>query len=245
MNSLSVGKKLGLMGIIILLLLFILGVITYLKLNNIEDNYSNNVKNSKTTMILMKSVEQGLQVTAALRGTILSEGKDKKALDNYLKATEDFEKLIDSLKQQPLYVKFEIENLYQEFKSATKIILNKISMEEKLTALDNKNSTTKWRPLKAKLIEWQTYNNNYSKELENSFASLLKQSSTISIVLILVIIVITSSLIFVISRYIVNQVRIFKDGLESFFAFLNRETNRCKHIDIKSKDEFGENGNFC
>ena len=117
-------------------------------------------------------------------------------------------------------------------------------MEEKLTAIDNKNSTTKWRPLKAKLIEWQTYNNNYSKELENSFASLLKQSSTISIVLILVIIVITSSLIFVISRYIVNQVRIFKDGLESFFAFLNRETNRCKHIDIKSKDEFGEMATF-
>jgi len=69
-----------------------------------------------------------------------------------------------------------------------------------------------------------------------------EQSSTNKIVTIIsIIILLLSSLtLLMISNNIINQVNSLKDGLASFFRYLNKETMQVELIALNSKDEFGE-----
>ncbi|MFW2592136.1 methyl-accepting chemotaxis protein [Aliarcobacter butzleri] len=79
----------------------------------------------------------------------------------------------------------------------------------------------------------------------NKNAIMLREDAYKSLDIDLVILAIVATSIFilisiVISNNIVNSLENFKDGLFSFFAYLNRESSNVELINLSTKDEFGQ-----
>ncbi|MGB5791926.1 methyl-accepting chemotaxis protein [Poseidonibacter sp.] len=79
----------------------------------------------------------------------------------------------------------------------------------------------------------------------NKSALLLKEEASNTLVIVLIIIAVVSIIVFIIfsmliSNIIVSALDDFKNGLLSFFAFLNRKTKTVESLNSSSNDEFGE-----
>ena len=112
-----------------------------------------------------------------------------------------------------------------------------------MQATDNHTYTIAWRPLKEKLVVWQNTNLKEVENLEQNFSDVVSSTIIFIVSLILISIVVILSIIQIIGINIANSLNAFKIGLDGFFAFVNRETKEATHIDIHSKDEFGEMAN--
>ena len=62
--------------------------------------------------------------------------------------------------------------------------------------------------------------------------------------IIIILLILEIVLLYVISKNILLSLENFKEGLLSFFSFLNKETSKTSRINIDSKDEFGEMANI-
>ena len=60
-------------------------------------------------------------------------------------------------------------------------------------------------------------------------------------ILVIILILFVS---FLIANNIVHSIKVFENGLNSFFRFLNKETTKANLIELKSKDEFGDMATF-
>jgi methyl-accepting chemotaxis protein len=85
---------------------------------------------------------------------------------------------------------------------------------------------------------------NYIIVTSSYLDEFLKDSQNIMIYMILGAIFTTLILIFLtkylIKRFVADPIEIFQDGLNGFFDYLNRRTDKKQHIELKSKDEFGK-----
>ncbi len=76
----------------------------------------------------------------------------------------------------------------------------------------------------------------YIDDVMNQFMQTAKKV----ILLIFIIILVLLSIFYMITTEIVSKVKFINDGLESFFAYLNREKNDIEIKEIVCKDEFGD-----
>jgi methyl-accepting chemotaxis protein len=60
------------------------------------------------------------------------------------------------------------------------------------------------------------------------------------IVIISIFLIALITVAFIVVKNIQSSVDLFKDGLDKFFAFLNRESSSCENIKLDTKDEFGK-----
>jgi methyl-accepting chemotaxis protein len=193
---------------------------------------------------ITKTSEQGLQVVSALRG-ILVNPNDQKAQDNFLKAVEEFDGLIKNLSSIPNnvsqgYGKLGIEAIYTPMKSDLSDIVKAINSNQELTKEHNSKVTSKWRPLKAKLLEWEEANRQKTTNLKSLFDGTLSFTIIVIVSLILAVLVIMVILIQTISSNIVSSIKKLQNGIEEFFSFLKRENSNVSSIDLNSSDEFGQ-----
>ncbi|SKB25318.1 hypothetical protein SAMN06295997_101184, partial [Malaciobacter marinus] len=83
----------------------------------------------------------------------------------------------------------------------------------------------------------------------NKSAIELKEEANSTLTTVLLVLAIISSIIFILfsialSSLIVNTLNHFKDGLLSFFSFLNRESKDVKPLEAKGSDEFAQMANL-
>ncbi|WP_323665250.1 methyl-accepting chemotaxis protein [Aliarcobacter butzleri] len=83
-------------------------------------------------------------------------------------------------------------------------------------------------------------NKEMLKQKDEITNKLYESSRDIIIAISIIGILITVVLSLLISSMLVNALTVFKDGLFSFFAYLNRESTKVELINLDSKDEFGE-----
>ncbi|MFY9070924.1 methyl-accepting chemotaxis protein, partial [Aliarcobacter butzleri] len=83
-------------------------------------------------------------------------------------------------------------------------------------------------------------NKEMLKQKDEITNKLYESSRNIIIAISIIGILITVVLSLLISSMLVNALTVFKDGLFSFFAYLNRETLKAELINLDSKDEFGQ-----
>ncbi|QDM01692.1 HAMP domain-containing methyl-accepting chemotaxis protein [Aliarcobacter butzleri] len=83
-------------------------------------------------------------------------------------------------------------------------------------------------------------NKQMLKEKDDMTNKLYESSRDIIIAISVIGILITVVLCLLISSMLVNALTVFKDGLFSFFGYLNRESTKVELINLDSKDEFGE-----
>ncbi|MFW3343598.1 HAMP domain-containing methyl-accepting chemotaxis protein [Aliarcobacter butzleri] len=83
-------------------------------------------------------------------------------------------------------------------------------------------------------------NKEMLKQKDEITNKLYESSRDIIIAISVIGILITVVLSLLISSMLVNALTVFKDGLFSFFAYLNRESSKAELINLDSKDEFGQ-----
>ncbi|ABV67056.1 methyl-accepting chemotaxis protein [Aliarcobacter butzleri RM4018] len=83
-------------------------------------------------------------------------------------------------------------------------------------------------------------NKEMLKQKDEITNKLYESSRDIIIAISIIGILITIVLSLLISSMLVNALTVFKDGLFSFFAYLNRESTKAELINLDSKDEFGQ-----
>ncbi|MFW2580897.1 methyl-accepting chemotaxis protein, partial [Aliarcobacter butzleri] len=79
----------------------------------------------------------------------------------------------------------------------------------------------------------------------NQNAIKLREDAYTTLTVDLIVLVIAATIIFtiislIISNSVVNSINSFKEGLLSFFSYLNRESNNVNLLDDSAKDEFGQ-----
>ncbi|MEV9500015.1 HAMP domain-containing methyl-accepting chemotaxis protein [Aliarcobacter butzleri] len=83
-------------------------------------------------------------------------------------------------------------------------------------------------------------NKEMLKQKDEITNKLYESSRDIIIAISIIGILITIVLSLLISSMLVNALTVFKDGLFSFFSYLNRESSKAELINLDSKDEFGQ-----
>ncbi len=151
----------------------------------------------------------------ALKET-LEVPENKKLCDDILGISSDYIALFDNFSQKRIdELKLGIEKESAEVSSIVKKMAQTgLVLEDKLLII-NKNAIT------------------------------LKNEADSNLSTALIVVAIFSALVFVIfsialSSMIVNTLNHFKDGLLSFFAFLNRQSNSVKALEANGKDEFAQ-----
>ncbi|MFA6685296.1 MAG: hypothetical protein WCS26_08585, partial [Arcobacteraceae bacterium] len=246
LNKLSVKGKINIITFFVLISLGILTVVVYDRLESLKKNYEDTNMITKLSSVILKSSEQGLQVSNALRGIIVNPS-DTKAKDNFIKAVSDLDGLINELKNSSQisqgYSKFDIENLYSQQQAILKSLVTKVQKDELLTKEDNSASTSKWRPLKAGLGKWEDANLKQVEEFNNQFKEIVASTIIFIVSLIVASIFVIVIIIQLIGANISSTLKAFKEGLNGFFSFINRETSHATHIELNSTDEFGQMAN--
>ena len=91
-------------------------------------------------------------------------------------------------------------------------------------------------------IEEELYDIAY-KQIDSKISDMNNKIYMI-LFIIIILLILEIVLLYVISKNILLSLENFKEGLLSFFSFLNKETSKTSRINIDSKDEFGEMANI-
>jgi methyl-accepting chemotaxis protein len=246
LNNLKVRGKINVITVFVVLSLGILSIVIWNSLVDLKTTYNETNQIQHLSSTILKSTEHGLLVSGVLRQIIINPS-DTKAKEKFQKVVQEFDGLIEELQKSHNishgFTKLNIESLYSSQKDILISLVDKLNRGEKLTVQDNKAATKEWRPLKKKLLTWQKRNLTKVVQLDKNFQEVISSTITFIVSLILISIVVILSIIQMIGINIANSLNAFKSGLDGFFAFVNRETKDATHINIHSKDEFGEMAN--
>ena len=242
LKNLKVSYKINIISLITIILLGIVIFVLYNGMSKINNSFENSSSISDLGLTIIKTSEQGLQVSNALRGIIVNPD-DTKAKENFIQAVKELDDLMlvlkDSTKKSQGFEKFEIAPLYASQIKVLNKIIEKIKNSEALTKEDNTLSTKEWRPLKAALLKWQERNLERNKEIKEELNKTVSSVTTFILIILLITILSILVTIQLITRNIVSSLNIFQNGLLSFFAFSNKESSNVELINLDGNDEFG------
>ena len=123
------------------------------------------------------------------------------------------------------------EKIKNACKNKDSSLLTKITIEELYPNID---------PIGEKVSALISLQLEVAKQETDNATELYETSRTIIIITILISFIIISTLSFLIISDITGKLNNFKEGLVSFFKYLNREASNVEMININSKDEFGD-----
>ena len=110
-------------------------------------------------------------------------------------------------------------------------LLTKISIEDLYPRID---------PISEKISALISLQLEIAKQETDNATEIYETSRTLFIVIILISFILISALSYLIIADITGKLNNFKEGLISFFQYLNRESSKVELIKIDSKDEFGD-----
>ncbi|MCT7548763.1 methyl-accepting chemotaxis protein [Aliarcobacter butzleri] len=237
LKNMNMRKKLFLFPILFILIVIGSGLV-YKHFSNIAHQRNNAA--ISTEEFIQQNLKGRISVYQFLRN--LTEESSQKVQNDFKKLMEDVSaaKSTFSLKEN--------KDLCDDILNYSKEYLKEFDSLAKENISNFKNGIT---------VESEDMKNRISKmsniglEIEhkiqeiNKNAIMLREDAYKSLDIDLVILAIVATLIFilisiVISNNIVNSLENFKNGLFSFFAYLNRESSNVELINLDTKDEFGQ-----
>ncbi|MFY9077749.1 methyl-accepting chemotaxis protein [Aliarcobacter butzleri] len=237
LKNMNMRKKLFLFPILFILIVIGSGLV-YKHFSNIAHQRNNAA--ISTEEFIQQNLKGRISVYQFLRN--LTEESSQKVQNDFKKLIEDVSaaKSTFSLKEN--------KDLCDDILNYSKEYLKEFDSLAKENISNFKNGIT---------VESEDMKNRISKmsniglEIEhkiqeiNKNAIMLREDAYKSLDIDLVILAIVATSIFilisiVISNNIVNSLENFKNGLFSFFAYLNRESSNVELINLDTKDEFGQ-----
>ena len=253
MNGLNftIAKKMMLFAVVIFVTILITGLLKFNNLLNTEKNFNIFKDRAVAGKFYVLQVEKELNFVARNSRDIMLGNSYDNNIKNLEKSRENIIKSFDGLLQTSqneaeknvvLEVKKTvldfIEDGYKKMKSLQTVertpeILAAMyqAYKKDATPLANKS-----RENFSKLIKEKEEDYTFQSELYNKQMKALKNIIIIES-LVLVLIVILSLLL--LSRDIIQSLNKFKNGLTSFFEYMNKHNSKVEYIDIQNSDEFG------
>ncbi len=209
-------------------------------------NYLIQIKktNAATEITLQKkenlriTISECLQIGQGLRNIFIN-GNDKKAKTNTQKALTNVLDLEEKLKTLDAATYESLRKSFAGFTSNTQALLRKSDTGEDLSKEDIVSNTEVWRVYKAKLLEEINAAIKATKEAKILQEAIIAKSITVSTSIIAALALLLSVFIYIGKNYLLKSLNKINVGMDSFFAFLNGETNSANKIEIDTKDEFG------
>ena len=253
MNGLNftIAKKMMLFAIVIFVTIFITGVLMFNNLLNTEKNFNIFKDRAVAGKFYVLEVEKELNFVARNSRDIMLGNSYDNNIKNLEKSRENIIKSFDGLLQTSqneaeknvvLEVKKTvldfIEDGYKKMKSLQTVertpeILAAMyqAYKKDATPLANKSRENFSKLIKEKEEDYTLQSELYSKQMKALKNIIIIES------LVLVLIVILSLLL--LSRDIIQSLNKFKNGLTSFFEYMNKHNSKVEYIDIQNSDEFG------
>ena len=237
LSNFNTRKKLFLFPILFILIVIGSGF-TYKYFSNIS-KARNNVTIT-TDEFIQQNLKGRISVYQFLRAP--SENTKEKVLSNFQKLSEEVSSLkviLVSQRNKDLSddILVFIKGYLTEFDSVSKEKISDFSNGIIIESQEMKDRISKMSAVGLKLEE---------KIVEiNKNAVLLRDEAYKTLDICLMILALVAIVIFLmisvfISNIIVNSLNSFKEGLLTFFSYLNRESDNVKILEATSKDEFGE-----
>ena len=237
LSNFNTRKKLFLFPILFILIVIGSGF-TYKYFSNIS-KARNNVTIT-TDEFIQQNLKGRISVYQFLRAP--SENTKQKVLNNFQKLSEDVSSLkVILVSQRNKDISDDIlvfiKGYLTEFDSVSKEKISDFSNGTIVESQEMKERISKMSAVGLKLEE---------KIVEiNKNAVLLRDEAYKTLDICLMILALVAIVIFLmisvfISNIIVNSLNSFKEGLLTFFSYLNRESDNVKILEATSKDEFGE-----
>jgi len=248
LNSMDVGKKLGLSIVISAIILISMGFFVEMRLNSLQENYEQMSSVIDLRDTLSKASQEGLQVASSLRGILLNN-QDATARETFLKSVKNLEGIVQKLSTitpevSHGYEKFQIEDKYKPYQQTLNELVMVLHNGNTPTLEENQRAFSNWRELKDAFHKWDETNAKKVDGLKNTFNQMIS-SLLISVLLFVgVVILITVIIGMMISKNIINSLAVFQNGLMNFFKFLNKEVFHVDIINLHSGDEFGQMAKF-
>ena len=244
----NVSSKLGLGFGILIILVILLGIISIQKMSSVNDQ---STVISENWMPSLKVIEEINTATSDFRiaqyDHILSqtpEGMQKAekdladTLSTINESREVYEKLISSDEEKSLYIEF------------SKQFEHYLEINKELIVVSRENKTEEARKIMGKTKkEFGDFSATLLKLVQinvdggakaNTIGNEIYANAKILLISIMIICVVLSLLIALfITKSITGSLKSVQDGMNSFFAYLNRESSSVKLIDLNCKDEFG------
>ena len=237
LSNFNTRKKLFLFPILFILIVIGSGF-TYKYFSNIS-KARNNVTIT-TDEFIQQNLKGRISVYQFLRAP--SENTKQKVLNNFQKLSEDVSSLkVILVSQRNKDISDDIlvfiKGYLSEFDSVSKEKISDFSNGTIVESQEMKERISKMSAVGLKLEEKIVEINKNAVELRDEA---YKTLDICLMVLALVSIVIFLMISIFISNIIVNSLNSFKEGLLTFFSYLNRESDNVKILEATSKDEFGE-----
>ena len=237
LSNFNTRKKLFLFPILFILIVIGSGF-TYKYFSNIS-KARNNVTIT-TEEFIQQNLKGRISVYQFLRAP--SENTKQKVLNNFQKLSEDVSSLkVILVSQRNKDISDDIlvfiKGYLSEFDSVSKEKISDFSNGTIVESQEMKERISKMSAVGLKLEEKIVEINKNAVELRDEA---YKTLDICLMVLALVSIVIFLMISIFISNIIVNSLNSFKEGLLTFFSYLNRESDNVKILEATSKDEFGE-----
>ena len=237
LSNFNTRKKLFLFPILFILIVIGSGF-TYKYFSNIS-KARNNVTIT-TDEFIQQNLKGRISVYQFLRAP--SENTKEKVLSNFQKLSEEVSSLkVILVSQRNKDISDDIlvfiKGYLSEFDSVSKEKISDFSNGIIIESQEMKDRISKMSAVGLKLEE---------KIVEiNKNAVLLRDEAYKTLDICLMVLALVSIVIFLmisvfISNIIVNSLNSFKEGLLTFFSYLNRESDNVKILEATSKDEFGE-----
>ena len=253
MNGLNftIAKKMMLFAVVIFVTIFITGLLKFNNLLNTEKNFNIFKDRAVAGKFYVLEVEKELNFVARNSRDIMLGNSYDNNIKNLEKSRENIIKSFDGLLQTSqneaeknvvLEVKKTvldfIEDGYKKMKSLQTVertpeILAAMyqAYKKDATPLANKSRENFSKLIKEKEEDYTLQSELYSKQMKALKNIIIIES------LVLVLIVILSLLL--LSRDIIQSLNKFKNGLTSFFEYMNKHNSKVEYIDIQNSDEFG------
>ena len=237
LSNFNTRKKLFLFPILFILIVIGSGF-TYKYFSNIS-KARNNVTIT-TDEFIQQNLKGRISVYQFLRAP--SENTKEKVLSNFQKLSEEVSSLkviLVSQRNKDLSddILVFIKGYITEFDSVSKEKISDFSNATIVESQEMKERISKMSAVGLKLEEKIVEINKNAVELRDEA---YKTLDICLMILALVSIVIFLMISIFISNIIVNSLNSFKEGLLTFFSYLNRESDNVKILEATSKDEFGE-----
>ena len=247
-KNMNVSSKLGLGFGVLIILVIILGIISIQKMSHVNDQSTIITENWMPSIKVVEEINTGAadfriaQYDRILSKTPEGMKKAEKDMEDTLVAIDEdrvsYEKLISSSEEKALYVEFSKQfEKYMEIHKELLVLIkeNKIDEAERIMRT-TKVSFAESSATLLKLVKINVDGGNKA----NTDGDEIYSSAKILLISIMIICVILSLLIALfITKSITGSLKSVQEGLISFFAYLNRESESVKLIDLNTKDEFG------
>ncbi|WP_152060021.1 methyl-accepting chemotaxis protein [Aliarcobacter butzleri] len=237
LKNMNMRKKLFLFPILFILIVIGSGLV-YKHFSNIAHQRNNAA--ISTEEFIQQNLKGRISVYQFLRN--LTEESSQKVQNDFKKLIEDVSaaKSTFSLKEN--------KDLCDDILNYSKEYLKEFDSLAKENISNFKNGiTTESEDMKNRISKMSNIGLEIEHKIQeiNKNAIMLREDAYKSLDIDLVVLAIVATSIFilisiVISNNIVNSLENFKDGLFSFFGYLNRESSTVELINLDTKDEFGQ-----